>query len=329
MRLGWRRLSGLLVGLSLLGGVGLVGCKKPETAPPVTTTAAPELQGTITISGAWALYPMMVKWGEQFRALHQQVRMDISAGGAGKGAADALGGLVDIGMISREIHPDEEAKGGWWVPVCKDAVFPIVNAKNPVLSELRARGVKRETLVAVWIDQSVTTWGKVVGGNSQEEVHVYTRSDACGAAETWAKFLGKKQEDLKGTGVYGDPGLARAVANDPLGIGFANLNYAYDLQTGNPVAGLVVLPLDLNGNGVLEDAENFYDTQEDVLKAINEDRYPSPPARVLNLLCKGKPQGLTAEFIRWILTDGQQFARTAGYIPLTDDQATAALQKLQ
>ena len=60
-----------------------------------------ELQGTIRVSGAWALYPMMVRWGEEFRKIHPKVRVDISAGGAGKGIADALAGLVDIGMVSR------------------------------------------------------------------------------------------------------------------------------------------------------------------------------------------------------------------------------------
>jgi phosphate transport system substrate-binding protein len=53
--------------------------------------------------------------------------------------------------------------------------------------------------------------------------------DAAGAPETWAKYLGnKKQEDLLGIGVFGDPGIAEAVAKDPLGIGYNNLGYAYD-----------------------------------------------------------------------------------------------------
>jgi len=61
------------------------------------------LQGTIRVSGAWALYPMMVKWGEEYRKVHPKVRVDISAGGAGKGVVDALAGLVNVGMVSREI----------------------------------------------------------------------------------------------------------------------------------------------------------------------------------------------------------------------------------
>ena len=65
-----------------------------------------------------------------------------------------------------------------------------------------------------------------------DPIHVYTRSDAAGAPETWAKYLGKKQENLQGIGVYGDPGLLDAVVKDPLGIGYNNLNYAYDPKTG-------------------------------------------------------------------------------------------------
>lgn len=49
-----------------------------------------ELQGEIQLSGAFALYPMAVKWAEEFRKIHPKVRIDISAGGAGKGITDAL-----------------------------------------------------------------------------------------------------------------------------------------------------------------------------------------------------------------------------------------------
>ena len=36
-------------------------------------------QVTIRVSGAWALYPMMVKWGEEFWKIHPNMRIDISA----------------------------------------------------------------------------------------------------------------------------------------------------------------------------------------------------------------------------------------------------------
>jgi len=285
--------------------------------------------GTVRVSGAWALYPMMVTWAEQFHKANPKVRIDVSAGGAGKGAADALGGLVDIGMVSRDIHPDEVGKGGFWVSVVKDAVIPVANARNPVAKELARRGVKRETFAALWIRGKTLTWGDVIGNPKvKDKVQVYTRSDACGAADTWAKYLGKQQEDLQGVAVYGDPGLAEAVKKDRLGIGYNNLNYAYDPESGKPVAGLMALPIDINGNGKLEGGESFYRTKADILRAIAAGVYPSPPARDLNLLTKGKPTGVVREFMLWVLRDGQRYVDAAGYIRLPKPRLAQSLRKL-
>jgi phosphate transport system substrate-binding protein len=139
--------------------------------------------------------------------------------------------------------------------------------------------------------------------------------------------LGKKQEDLKGVGVYGDPGLLEAVVKDPLGIGFNNLNYAFDLETGQPVAGTRAVPIDVNANGQA-DPQEIYDTQKQAVKAVAEGDYPSPPARVENLVTKGKPAGLASTFIRWMLTDGQKYVGEAGYIPLPEAQLKEELKKL-
>jgi phosphate transport system substrate-binding protein len=303
------------------------------SAPLVTDHASAagrmEKKGTIRVSGAWALYPMMVKWAEEYQKLNPGLRVDVSAGGAGKGATDALGGLVDIGMVSRDIHPEEEKRGGFWVSVVKDAVLPTANAANPVAKELRQRGLKRETFLALWIKGKQFSWGEVAGkGKSPDQVRVYTRSDACGAADTWAKYLGKAQEDLKGTAVYGDPGIAEAVQRDRLGIGYNNLNYAYDASTGKPVKGLMVVPIDINGDGKLSPNESFYATRQSVKKAIATGAYPSPPARDLNLLTKGKPTGITRDFILWILRDGQKYVDEAGYIELPRPRLAAAIKKI-
>ncbi|MDH7499121.1 MAG: substrate-binding domain-containing protein [candidate division NC10 bacterium] len=287
-----------------------------------------EPKGTIRVSGAWALYPMMVKWGEEYSRLHPEIRIDVSAGGAGKGAADALAGMVDIGMVSREIKPEEIAQGGFFVPVVKDAVFPMVCEQNPVLSTLSRKGLKQSQFIDLWIRDKRLTWGDVTGTASREKVQVYTRSDSCGAAETWAKYLGgKHQEDLKGIGVYGDPGLAEAVRKDPLGIGYNNLNFAYDSKSGSPIAGLRVVPIDVNENGRV-DAKELLDTKERAIQAVTSGAYPSPPARDLYLLGKGRFKDPTKSFVRWILTDGQRFVEEVGYIPLARRQLEGALERI-
>jgi phosphate transport system substrate-binding protein len=291
--------------------------------------AQDKLQGKISLSGAWALYPMAVKWAEEFKKLHPDVKIDISAGGAGKGITDAVNGLVDIGMVSREIYPEETKKGAYSFAMVKDAVVAVVNASNPAINDIRARGLKKAAAENIWISGKCRSWSQALTTSSKAPIHVYTRSDACGAAETWAKYFGKKQEDLLGSGVYGDPGLALAVKKDPLGIGFNNIGYAYDHNTRNQIQGLTVVPLDLNNNGKIDAGESFYNTLDEIVAAIAQGKYPSPPARDLYFVTKGKPQNkIVTEFIRWALTDGQKYVKEAGYINLSNEIIKNELDKL-
>jgi phosphate transport system substrate-binding protein len=277
-----------------------------------------ELSGEIALSGAFALYPLAVKWAEEFQILHPGVRIDISAGGAGKGMTDVLSGVVDLGMVSREVYPAELEKGAIPFAVAKDAVVPTINAANPNLYALLKTGLTREKAAQLW------------GDEKSSEFNVYTRSDACGAAETWALWFGKKQEDLGGTAVFGDPGVAQAVQRDELAIGFNNLSYAYDETTRLPNEGLLVLPLDVNDNGQVDEEERFYDTKDDIIQAIAAGKYPSPPARDLYLVAGSAPMTpALVEFLRFVLTDGQQYNIPAGYISLSQEKLKAGLDKLK
>lgn len=303
----------------------ITGCRQTNSSSDSVSSQ----KSTITISGAWALYPMMVRWSEEYQKQFPEVRFDISAGGAGKGMADALAGTVDIGMVSREIYPEEIDKGAYSFSVTKDAVFPTINTKNPVLDDLSQKGVTRDILMRIFINGEVSSWGEVVGREDvTDAVHVFTRSDACGAAATWADYLGALQEDIFGVAVYGDPGLLEAVIKDPLAIGYNNLNYIFDIENGAPVAGAQLLPIDSNENGVADQGEIF--TSKDMaIQAVASGQYPSPPARNLYLVTRGKPNGLVKDFINWVLSEGQVYVGETGYITLPGEMLDAELDKLE
>ncbi|MDR2036828.1 MAG: PstS family phosphate ABC transporter substrate-binding protein [Bacteroidales bacterium] len=288
-----------------------------------------ELSGEISLSGAFALYPLAVKWAEEFQKIHPGVRIDISAGGAGKGMTDVLANVVDLGMVSREVYPPEIEKGAVAFAVAKDAVVPTINSENPALTGLLKKGLTREAASKLWISEEYRTWGQVAGTSDNSPVHLYTRSDACGAAETWALWMDRKQEDLGGTAVFGDPGLAQAVQRDKLGIGFNNLSYAYDESTRLPNPGILVLPIDVDGNGQIDAEELFYDTKDRIIEAIAAGKYPSPPARDLYLVANGIPKtpALVA-FLNFILTDGQQYNVPSGYISLSEEKLQKGLDNL-
>lgn len=288
--------------------------------------AKDNLRGTLNLSGAWAIYPLAVKWGEAFQRLHPDVKMNVSAGGAGKGMADALAGAVDIGMVSREIDSAERARGATPVFIAKDAVFATVNANNPALSLIKRKGISIDSLAGIYIRGKIRTWKQAVGG-PDAPIHAYTRSDACGAASAWAATLGKhKQEELKGIGVYGDPGLLDAVRKDRLGIGYNNLSYVFD---GNRVVrGIAIVPLDANHNGKIDPSEAI-DTRAKAYKAVANGSYPG--ARREFFVTKGRPRGLALEFIKFSLSDegSKVLEKLGGYVPLSKAERKAQTSKMK
>lgn len=318
---------GSLIFAAVILALGLAfnscGGKKSDTP-----SNGDDISGRISLSGAFALYPLAVKWAEDFQKLHPKVKIEVDGGGAGKGMTDVLTGQVELAMVSREVSSEEEEKGAVGFAVAKDAVVPTINEKNPHYAELVKRGITLKDAQDIWINGSIKSWSQLVP-SAKESIALFTRSDACGAAETWANWLGKHQEDLLGEGVHGDPGVATAVSKNPLAIGFNNIGYAYDNNTLKPLDGIRVIPLDVNGNGKVDADENFYATKDQITNAIAEGKYPSPPARDLYLVAKGIPTDpVVIAFLKYVLTEGQKVNATVGYISIPQDKLDASLQKL-
>lgn len=346
------RKSILGIGTLLIGGTLLLASCGSKGEVKRDADGKEVLSGYITLSGAFALYPLAIQWADEFHRLHPDVDIDISAGGAGKGITDVLADQVDIAMVSRELKPAEVEKGAFAYAVAKDAVVPTINAENPLYKELMQRGLTQEAAKGLW-NGTIRSWGEVLeisqklasakaaseksasntssvsSSANGSKVNVYTRSDACGAAETWAKFLDSKQEDLKGTGVFGDPGIAETLQKDVNGIGFNNIGYAYNDKTHKPMKGIAILPIDVNKNGKIDADERFYETMDHLMAAISEGKYPSPPARNLYLVTAGKSKNpVVREFLKFVITKGQKATAPAGFVHINKEQQKKGLSNL-
>jgi len=288
-------------------------------------------ENTIEVSGANALQPMMEVWAEEYEKIHPDIKINVNGGGAGLGMTQALAGVVDIGMVSREIRDSEIDQGAFWVSVAKDTVVATMNVNNPVKNQIYSLGVTRAQLEDIFTkkyeDRTIKTWGQLVGEPtlSTNRIWVYTRNDACGAAEMWAQFLGTGYVQGNLTNAADDASriedgsLRLAISQDTKGIGYNNLNTCYNLVTKRPYDGILPVPIDLNENGILDENESFYNTSTELIDAINNNTYPSPPTRNLHLVTKDSFSGITKDFVEWILTEGQQYISPSGYVILSDD----------
>jgi phosphate transport system substrate-binding protein len=305
---------------SVIIGVMVVGCvnKGPE-------------QTTISISGAFALYPLAKKWAEEYNKIHPDIHFNIQAGGAGKGLLDVASGAVDVGMFSREIGYEERNKGIWSIALCKEAVVPTVNSSNPYIDIIRSRGLTKEEFRSIFINGQPSTWDSLLGVATAEPypIHVYTRKDAAGSAESWAVWFGEKQADLHGIAISGDSSLSDTIRKDPHAIGYCNSVFVFDNFSGEKYAGLDVIPIDLNSNGKIDKYENFYEDIATFLEAVHAEKFPSPPARDLYFITRERPgDPHILGFFKWVLTDGQKFVHNAGYVQLEPEFLQIQVRKV-
>jgi len=287
---------------------------------------------TIRISGAWALFPMMNVWAAEYQKTHDVI-IEISGGGAGKGMSDVLNAQVDIAMCSRPIRKEEIQQGAFYLSVAKDAVIATINSANPVLKEIYEQGLSKNDLEAVFLKR-ITHWGELVGKKIEDDkIIVLGRADASGAAKVWADFLGNyTQSDLqdKADANYsGDQAMCNGVQSNKNAIGFNNLNYAYNIENESFAEHIRPLPVDLNNDNILNKNENFYNNRRDLVAKVSEGIYPSPPSRLEYVVSKGSFQEPVKKFIRWVLTEGQQFVTENGYVKLPKKEIEKELHYLK
>lgn len=308
-------------------------CCNPRNNEKSQDTRLPQqkskLTGTISIRGAYALYPLVSKWADDFMKVNPGVSIEVLKSGTGKGIADLLEGKCQLAMISRPLSNEEITAGIQVIPVARDGVAPIVSQKNPYLEELLRKGLSTDEFICTFTGEKQVTWGELLETDAGETVITYNRNDESGAAEVWAEFLYKTGSDLKGKEVSGDEEMIKSVSENPLSIGFCNFSYAFDAVTGEKLPGIQIVPFDLDFDNLVNGKEVPYNTLEKAQRSVWLGIYPKTLCRELTLGSMGKPaEGLTTEFIKYILTEGQNDVKSSSLCELNNAYVRYYLEML-
>jgi len=192
------RLNFLLITVLLFLVTCKTGTDKNLYTSPLELSLAQPIEGTLSIGGAYALYPLVQIWADSFMALHKGVNITITKDGTGEGLRGLNSGKYDLAMVSKEIDYSDTTLEADFINVAQDAVVPVTNRNNPYLLEIEEKGLTPQQLQELYISGNRITWGNLLGKEYRNEAVIYTRYDESGAAEVWAGFFWKKQEDLKG-----------------------------------------------------------------------------------------------------------------------------------
>ncbi|NLJ42733.1 MAG: hypothetical protein GX431_03680 [Bacteroidales bacterium] len=311
----------------------IAGCGSPtseKNATSVTGTAKKDISGQFSISGGYALYPLISKLAGDFMSIYPDVKIEVTKVGTGKGIESLLTGSCQVAMISRPLTDEEINAGIWVIPVAKDGVAPIVNQKNPNIERIMARGLSPDEFMQVFSSGLNLFWGELLESDSRDKVTVYTRADESGAADIFAAFLYKKATDLKGIGVTGDDEMIMSIQKNPLSIGFCNFTYAFDLSTGERKKDIQMIPCDLDFDNKIDRVEEPFRNLEEAHRSLWLGFYPDQLCRELTLGTIGKPTDpAIREFLYFVLGEGQKSITTTGYCPLNNVYLNYSLDLLK
>lgn len=316
----------------LLSLIIILGCKQRKSEQnqikPDTETKN-DISGSFKITGAYALYPLVRKWSNDFMKIHPAVKIVVTQGGTGMGIDDLLANKNQLAMISRPLTDDEQTEGIWVIPVAKEGVAPIVNQKNPFIKRILEHGITPEKLISLFTGERQITWGELLDTTSKEKAVVYTRGDESGAAAVWAGFLWKEGTDLKGIKVVGDEEMIKSIQGNKLAIGYCNFSYAFDSVTGDRIKDIQVMPIDLDFDKVIDRKEVPFTNIKKAHRGLWLGYYPKNLTRELTFGSVGKPTDpAILEFLNYALTIGQASVASSGFCELNDVYVKNALNNL-
>jgi len=270
----------------------------------VTVAAAGDQDATIRAGGSTTLLPIMANCSSEFMEKYQTWdRLDaalpkstttvfVTGGGSGFGVKSLLSGVVDIGMVSRDLKDQEKKLLGEHQSyvVGKDAVAIAVNTRNPLAG--RKKAFTAAELAAIF-SGDIKSYQELDRSLPAKPVVLLTRDSGAGSTEIFQeKIMGEKKFSPKALQLPSQGALLEK------------------LQTNSNAIAYISSGLALNNKNLKAFAlENTAPTDDNVTKGVY------PLARPLLMVVKGAPAPEVRHFVNYVLNSCQKIVVAHGYVP--------------
>jgi phosphate transport system substrate-binding protein len=302
--------------------------------------------GQTTLNGAGATFPNPIysKWFSEYNKIHPDVQINYQSIGSGGGIRQVLNGTVDFGASDGPMSDEQLAQAKTkilHIPTVMGAVVPAYNVPG-ISGEIK---FTPEALAGIflgkitsWNDPAITKVNPGVNFPNQPIIVIY-RSDGSGTTFIFTDYLSKVSKDWSnsvgkntsvrwpiGMGGKGNEGVAGQVRQLQGSIGYVELIYAVQNKitygsVKNAAGNFVKATLE----GVTEAAASAKampaDFRVSITNAPGKTAYPISSFTWLLIpeQSKDPKKGkIIADFLTWMVTDGQKMAGALSYAPLPD-----------
>ena len=164
-----------IIGTIFIGATAMVGCNSGGSEAKSTNS--------VSISGSTSVGPVMEAEAEAFKTKKPDVSIEINQIGSSAGIKNAMEGVSEIGMASRDLKGEEKQAGLKEVEIAYDGIALITHKNNPV-KDLTLAQIKD-----IYTGK-ITNW-KELGGNDAPIV-VVSREDGSGTRDAFQEIVGFK-----------------------------------------------------------------------------------------------------------------------------------------
>lgn len=171
---------------------------------------------TVAISGSTSVGPLAEKLAAKYET-DVNVNIEVNQIGSSAGIANAMNGVSDIGMSSRDLKEEEKAAVEE-VIIAYDGIVVVTHPSNPV-NDLTMEQVKQI------FTGEVTNW-KELGGKDLEIV-VVSREDGSGSRDAFQEIVGYESGQLIRNAIVasGNGNIKTTVATNKHAVGFISFEY--------------------------------------------------------------------------------------------------------
>jgi phosphate transport system substrate-binding protein len=310
MRRGW--LLGLMLAIALVAAA----CGGDDDGG-TTTGGGTQLSGTINIDGSSTVAPLSEAAAELFQEQNSGVRVTVGTSGTGGGFEKFCAGETDISDASRAIEDDEkqacESKGIKYeeVQVANDGLSVVVNNENTWANCLTVAQLK-----TIWDKGSkVNNWNQVDPSFPNEPLKLFGAGTDSGTFDYFTNAIngeeGRSRSDYSAT--EDDNVTVTGVSGTKGGLGYFGLSYLQENE--GKVKGVQVD----GGSGCV--APSTETVQDGSYTPLSRPLFIYPSDQAL-----ARPE--VKAFLDFYVTNYQQIAEEALFVPLTEEQAATAKQKI-
>lgn len=177
-------------------------------------------QRPVNVVGSTSVLPFAEYLAQKFEKQTGN-RVTVQGGGSTAGILALDAGLADIGMCSRSLNPDEQAKYTAIV-IAQDGLAVVVHPSNPV------KGLSRQQIQRIFSGQ-ITNWREVGGRNAR--IVVVVREAGSGTRESFSKLVMGKARAMQRALVQESNGTIREVVrSNPDAVGYMSLGLVGELH---------------------------------------------------------------------------------------------------